>query len=89
MPSRNGFEVLDWIRRHPQLKVLRVIVLTNSGNIGDVTKAYRLGANSFIVKPAHSKRPSCRCATASYKDFKNSTRSSFCASLSFNEKCVL
>jgi CheY-like chemotaxis protein len=50
MPRKNGFEVLDWIRQQPSLQPLRVLVLTTSTDIRDVTKAYRLGANSFLVK---------------------------------------
>jgi DNA-binding NarL/FixJ family response regulator len=30
---------------------LRVLVLTSSDQIRDVNEAYRLGANSFLVKP--------------------------------------
>jgi CheY-like chemotaxis protein len=51
MPRTNGFEVLQWIRSEPNLKALRVIVLTNSEQIHDVNEAYHLGANSFLVKP--------------------------------------
>ena len=51
MPKVDGFEVLHWIRTNPQLSTLRVIVLTSSDDIRDVNHAYRLGANSFLVKP--------------------------------------
>jgi CheY-like chemotaxis protein len=51
MPRMDGFEVLRWIRQQPTLRTLRVIVLTSSDDIADVNKAYRLGANSFLVKP--------------------------------------
>src|SRR5687768_8183030 len=50
MPRKNGFEVLQWVREHPTLKALRVLVLTVSSDIRDVNMAYQLGANSFIVK---------------------------------------
>jgi DNA-binding NarL/FixJ family response regulator len=30
---------------------MRVVVLTSSEDIRDVTRAYQLGANSFLVKP--------------------------------------
>jgi CheY-like chemotaxis protein len=50
MPRTDGFQVLDWIRRHAELKALRVVVLTMSRDIYDVTRAYQLGANSFLVK---------------------------------------
>lgn len=51
MPRVNGFEVLQWIREQPGLATLRVLVLTSSDQIRDVNEAYRLGANSFLVKP--------------------------------------
>ena len=51
MPKMNGFEVLTWIRQQPNLRALRVVVLTSSDRIQDVNLAYQLGANSFIVKP--------------------------------------
>ena len=50
MPNRNGFEALQWIREHPTLKPLRVIVMTVSESIYDVNRAYHIGANSFLIK---------------------------------------
>src|SRR5882672_1918306 len=47
MPRKNGFEVLEWIRNEPSLRLMRVVVLTVSGQIKDVNRAYQLGANSF------------------------------------------
>lgn len=51
MPGISGFDVLKWIRHHPDLNKLRVVVLTSSREIRDVNLAYQLGANSFMVKP--------------------------------------
>src|SRR5215472_17062755 len=51
MPRVNGLEVLKWLRAHPGLSGLRVLVLTSSDQIRDVNEAYQLGANSFLVKP--------------------------------------
>src|SRR6266704_5961759 len=51
MPRVDGFEVLKWVRQQPGLSSLRVVVLTSSEDIRDVNVAYRLGANSFMVKP--------------------------------------
>jgi len=51
MPRVNGFEVLQWLRSQPGLATLRVLVLTSSDAIRDVNEAYKLGANSFLVKP--------------------------------------
>jgi len=51
MPGMDGFEVLEWIRKHPTFRAMRVVVMTSSDEIRDVNRAYQLGANSFLVKP--------------------------------------
>ena len=51
LPGMQGFDVVKWIRAHRRFKDLRVLVLTSSIRIRDVNEAYRLGANSFLVKP--------------------------------------
>jgi len=51
MPKVSGFEVLTWIRNQPELKRLPVVVLTSSTEVPDISKAYDLGANSYLVKP--------------------------------------
>jgi CheY-like chemotaxis protein len=51
MPRADGFDVLRWLKTQPGLAPLRVVVLTSSEDIRDVSKAYQLGANSFLVKP--------------------------------------
>ncbi len=52
MPALSGFEVLTWVRRQPNLAKLPVVVFTGSTLSPDVSRAYRLGANSFLIKPA-------------------------------------
>ena len=51
MPRVNGFEVLEHLRNNEKTKTLPVVVLTTSDAENDVSKAYDLGANSFITKP--------------------------------------
>lgn len=51
LPRYNGLEVLSWLRKQPGFSALRVLVLTSSDRVKDVNEAYRLGANSFLVKP--------------------------------------
>ena len=51
LPRKDGFEVLDWIRHHPKLAPLRVVMLTGSPRSEDVNRAYRMGANSYVSKP--------------------------------------
>jgi DNA-binding response OmpR family regulator len=51
MPRKNGFEVLEWIQAQPTLNHLRIVVLTTSDDLSEVSRAYQLGAASFITKP--------------------------------------
>ena len=51
LPGKDGFEVLEWIRRHPTLSALRVIVLTSSTRARDSDRAHQLRANSYLIKP--------------------------------------
>jgi CheY-like chemotaxis protein len=51
MPKLSGFEVLEWIRAQPGLRRIPVVVLTSSSMTSDVSRAYDLGANSYLVKP--------------------------------------
>lgn len=51
LPKVDGLEVLRQIRAHPDLSTVPVVVLTTSIEDRDVQTAYKLGANSYIVKP--------------------------------------
>lgn len=51
LPRRGGLDVLAWLREQPGLKRLPVVVLTSSNELSDVSRAYDLGANSYLVKP--------------------------------------
>ena len=51
MPRATGLEILQWIRKHPDLNRLPVIVLSGSELQEDIRKAYAEGANSYFVKP--------------------------------------
>ncbi len=53
MPKINGLEVLKILKEHPKYKTIPVVVLTTSSESIDVTSAYQLGANSYIVKPVN------------------------------------
>jgi CheY-like chemotaxis protein len=51
MPRKTGFDVIRWIRQKPQYELLPTVVLTASESDPDIKRAYRLGANSYLVKP--------------------------------------
>jgi two-component system response regulator len=45
---------LSWIRSQEALESVVVVVLTSSDEPEDVAKSYKLGANSYLVKPPTS-----------------------------------
>lgn len=51
MPKLNGIEVLERIKNDSNTKTIPVVVLTSSKEHPDIEKCYRLGVNSYIVKP--------------------------------------
>ena len=51
LPKVDGLEVLRAIKSDPRTKVIPVVVLTSSKEEKDVIGSYRLGVNSYIVKP--------------------------------------
>jgi CheY-like chemotaxis protein len=52
MPRKNGFEVLQWLRREPALKRIVVAILSASSRGEDVARAFDCGANAYLVKPS-------------------------------------
>lgn len=51
MPKVNGIEVLTKVRADERTNRIPVVVLTSSKEDPDVKECYRLGVNSYIVKP--------------------------------------
>lgn len=51
LPKINGIEVLNSIKSSPETKSIPVVILTSSAHSKDIEECYRLGANSYIVKP--------------------------------------
>ena len=51
LPKVDGIEVLRQMREHTVWKQVPVVVLTTSRQNTDIESAYRLGVNSYIVKP--------------------------------------
>jgi two-component system, response regulator len=51
LPLVDGIEVLRAIRSDPRTWLIPVVMLTTSDEDRDVVEAYRLGVNSYIVKP--------------------------------------
>lgn len=51
MPRIDGLTVLQALKSHSDLRDIPIVVLTTSKEDRDITKAYGLGVNSYIVKP--------------------------------------
>lgn len=51
LPKVDGLEVLKRIRSDERTKLIPVVVLTSSGEDKDRVESYKLGVNSYIVKP--------------------------------------
>ena len=51
LPKVNGLEILEKLKSHETLKQIPVVILTSSQEDVDIQKAYRMGVNSYIVKP--------------------------------------
>ena len=51
LPKVDGLEVLRQIKGDARTRDFPVVVLTSSREAPDIAEAYRLGANSYIVKP--------------------------------------
>src|SRR5712672_2361257 len=51
LPKLDGLEVLRKIREDDRTKTLPVVILTSSREKRDITEAYKLGVNSYVVKP--------------------------------------
>jgi len=56
LPRIDGFEVLRRVRANGQTSLLPVVVVTASHDADDIREAYRLGANSYVVKPIDFER---------------------------------
>jgi two-component system response regulator len=51
MPKVDGIEVLRRLKADAATRNVPVVVMTSSNEERDVAESYRLGANSYIVKP--------------------------------------
>jgi CheY-like chemotaxis protein len=51
LPKVSGLEVLHQIKSDERTKTIPVVVLTSSREEQDMVESYKLGVNSYIVKP--------------------------------------
>lgn len=51
LPKVDGLEVLRQLKEHQTYSSIPVVVLTSSSENSDLKRAYKLGVNSYIIKP--------------------------------------
>jgi two-component system response regulator len=51
MPKVDGLQVLKMIRRDERTKLIPVVIMTSSREDRDIVESYKLGVNSYVVKP--------------------------------------
>lgn len=50
MPGKNGFQVLEHIKKSDRLRRIPVVMFTSSSQPSDVNRAYDLHANAYVLK---------------------------------------
>jgi len=50
MPKKGGFEVLEEMRKFPETKDIPVIIISNSGQPVEISRALELGVKDYLVK---------------------------------------
>jgi len=50
MPKKGGFEVLEEMQSDPRLKKIPVIIISNSGQPVEISRALEMGARDYLVK---------------------------------------
>lgn len=54
VPKKDGFAILEEIKKNPSVSSIPVIVLSNLGGNGDQERARSLGASDYMVKVNYS-----------------------------------
>jgi CheY-like chemotaxis protein len=51
LPKLNGLEVLKKLKSDERTKSIPIVVVTSSAESRDLQESYKLGVNSYVVKP--------------------------------------
>jgi DNA-binding response OmpR family regulator len=63
MPGMSGLDVLEWIRKHPDLQYTRVVLLTAAAGSQEKVEALSAGADDYITKPYYMQELLARIKT--------------------------
>lgn len=53
MPKKDGFYMLEELKKNPKWKLIPVIVLSNLGEDTAIKRAMEMGADDYLVKSQH------------------------------------
>ena len=53
MPKKDGFYVIEEVKKNTELKHIPIIVLSNIGGDTEIKKAIEMGADDYFVKSQH------------------------------------
>ena len=56
LPKVDGLSVLRRVKADPKTKQIPVVVLTSTNQESDMVESYKLGVNSYIIKPVDFKQ---------------------------------
>ncbi len=56
LPRVDGLEVLAEVKTDARLRHIPVVLFTSAGHEGELLRGYKLGANSYVVKPVDYER---------------------------------
>ncbi len=51
MPKMNGFDLIEQIRKRPELSTATILMLTSAGHRGDAVRCQELGVAAYLLKP--------------------------------------
>jgi CheY-like chemotaxis protein len=51
MPRGDGFSLLSFLKSTPESAIIPPVVLSSSGDLDDIKKAYIMGASAYFIKP--------------------------------------
>jgi DNA-binding response OmpR family regulator len=54
LPKKNGFEVLEEIKKNKKTEKIPVILLTNLESAEDVNRAFDLGVTTYLIKSSYT-----------------------------------
>lgn len=54
LPQLNGWEIMEKLKQDQGLKGLKVIILSNLGQKGEVEKGLKMGAVRYLIKAQHT-----------------------------------